>query len=163
MTRVRINGRHPEDPIWKFTNIISKYSRITADDRQFCRRTQEVLSQTASNYNLTRLLLGIVAAIDSLVLALIASRRDLLRPKSAATLFGLFSALYLIMMFASSYVEEEQHFWYWITSPWICYVLLFASRDGVSSLPGRGGCSISFIASALTPICEKLVCCLCLI
>ncbi|KAJ9664995.1 major facilitator super transporter protein [Coniosporium apollinis] len=112
---------------------------------EFCRRTQEVLSQTASNYNLTRLLLGIVAAIDSLVLALIASRRDLLRPKSAATLFGLFSALYLIMMFASSYVEEEQHFWYWITSPWICYVLLFASRDAGLAASGL-----------LIPICLRI-------
>jgi len=22
------------------------------------------------------------------------------------------------MMFASSFVEEEQHFWYWISAPW---------------------------------------------
>lgn len=29
------------------------------------------------------------------------------------------SLLYGIMMFASSYVEEEQHFWYWATTAWL--------------------------------------------
>lgn len=116
---------------------------IMADTSQFCRHTQAVLSQTASNYNLTRLVLGIAAATISLVLAVAASHRDLSQPRSAATLFGLLLALYFIMMFASSYVEEEQHFWYWITPPWICYVLLFASRDRASTLTGKGACSTS--------------------
>jgi hypothetical protein len=30
------------------------------------------------------------------------------------------------MMFATSYVEEEQHFWYWATAAWMAY--LYASK-----------------------------------
>lgn len=26
------------------------------------------------------------------------------------------------MMFATSYVEEEQHFWYWVTAAWMAYL-----------------------------------------
>lgn len=34
------------------------------------------------------------------------------------------SLLYGIMMFASSYVEEEQHFWYWATTAWLMLLWL---------------------------------------
>lgn len=31
---------------------------------------------------------------------------------------------YGVMMFASSYVEEEQHFWYWSTTAWLAFAAL---------------------------------------
>lgn len=34
--------------------------------------------------------------------------------------------LYGVMMFATSYVEEEQHFWYWATAAWMAY--LYAAK-----------------------------------
>ena len=37
---------------------------------------------------------------------------------------GLITVLYGVMMFASSYVEEEQHYWYWMTSAWLVYLAL---------------------------------------
>ena len=34
------------------------------------------------------------------------------------------TSMYSIMMFASSYVEEEHHFWYWASSGWLGLLLL---------------------------------------
>lgn len=34
----------------------------------------------------------------------------------------LITTAYGVMMFASSYVEEEQHFWYYTTTAWLAYV-----------------------------------------
>ena len=35
-------------------------------------------------------------------------------------------SMYGTMMFASSYVEEEHHFWYWASSGWLALLLLKA-------------------------------------
>lgn len=35
-------------------------------------------------------------------------------------------SMYGTMMFASSYVEEEHHFWYWASSGWLTLLLLKA-------------------------------------
>jgi hypothetical protein len=46
------------------------------------------------------------------------------------------------MMFASSYVEEEHHYWYWVTSGWITYILitqLVPTPPEVSLLMMQGG------------------------
>lgn len=45
---------------------------------------------------------------------------------SSSIPFIAITVTYGIMMFASSYVEEEQHFWYWATSAWL--VLLSFTR-----------------------------------
>lgn len=72
------------------------------------------MSNMASNYNVSRLVLGqSLAALAALAAVLLIS--------PAANLMPLFvtALLYGIMMFASSFVEEEQHFWYWVTSAWL--------------------------------------------
>ena len=35
-------------------------------------------------------------------------------------------SMYGTMMFASSYVEEEHHFWYWASSGWLALLVLKA-------------------------------------
>lgn len=85
----------------------------------FCRRAQEIMSSTASNYDVSRLVLGIALAASSLILAVVATL-----PKATfSSVHGLYFlstlALYGVMMFASSYVEEEQQFWYWMTVGWL--------------------------------------------
>ena len=49
---------------------------------------------------------------------------SLLKLNSAGLWIASMTTAYGIMMFASSYVEEEQHFWYWIASAWIAWQYL---------------------------------------
>jgi ethanolaminephosphotransferase len=84
------------------------------------------MSSAASNYNVPKLVMGIVLAASSLFLALASARRTIIASfTSCAPLLGV-SILYGVMMFASSYVEEEQHFWYWTTSAWL--LILWVKR-----------------------------------
>lgn len=82
------------------------------------------MSHTASNYNLTRLGLGVAAAAIALLMAFTASLPALRESSSTGLLFIVLTLAYGGMMFASSYVEEEQHFWYWCSSGWLAWLLL---------------------------------------
>lgn len=57
-------------------------------------------------------------------LALIAAVPIILRSFMSSIPFLLIAVAYAAMMFASSYVEEEQHFWYWTTSGWLAMLSL---------------------------------------
>lgn len=50
------------------------------------------------------------------------------------------------MMFASSYVEEEQHFWYWTTSAWI--LCLYFTRFDFSSPNGKAAIATFLLLAA---------------
>ena len=87
------------------------------------RNAQEIMSSAASNYDLPRLLIGSTLAGIAVILSLVASFRTLSTTPGASAMFFIFTVVgYGIMMFASSYVEEEQQFWYWISSGWIIYL-----------------------------------------
>ncbi|KAL1626533.1 major facilitator superfamily transporter protein [Diplodia seriata] len=100
---------------------------------EFCRAAQEALSSTASNYNVTLLIVGAVLATASMALALAVISSGLFPTSTAGIFFALLTVLYGIMMFASSYVEEEQHFWYWATSAW--YALIFVLKSRKTNVP----------------------------
>ncbi|KAL1637267.1 major facilitator superfamily transporter protein [Diplodia intermedia] len=100
---------------------------------EFCRAAQEALSSTASNYNVTLLIVGAVLATTSMALALTVISSGLFPTSTAGIFFALLTVLYGIMMFASSYVEEEQHFWYWATSAW--YALIFVLKSRKTNVP----------------------------
>lgn len=82
------------------------------------------MSNTASNYQLGRLQLGIVItflAVLAAILALVAEPR---RETSTTGIFVILTLAHGMVMFASSYVEEEQQFWYWIMSSWFAWLTL---------------------------------------
>ncbi|RDW59278.1 mannose-ethanolamine phosphotransferase LAS21 [Aspergillus mulundensis] len=88
----------------------------------FLEVSQEVMSGAASNYDVMHLLLG--TCITGL--AVLFSFPDTYKALSGHRHSGLFLVacmlLYGAMMFASSYVEEEQQFWYWISTGWVFYL-----------------------------------------
>lgn len=82
------------------------------------------MSRTASQYDVSRLVSGIVLMALSVIFASIVVLTNPMSLHIDNLFFLLVIILYGIMMFASSYVEEEQHFWYWITGGWIAYLAL---------------------------------------
>ena len=97
---------------------------LAAKRLQFSKSAQDVMSSTASNYNMARLGIGIGLA----ALATVSGIATVSTALSNFQATGLWVAFVFIahglMMFASSYVEEEQHFWYWVSSSWIGWLLL---------------------------------------
>ncbi|RYP56412.1 hypothetical protein DL771_011893 [Monosporascus sp. 5C6A] len=91
----------------------------TFDVFKWLNKAQGLMSSMASNYDMNRLIAGAIAATIALGAAIVAVA---LSPQTGAgswVPFSLITILYGIMMFASSYVEEEHHFWYWTTSAWL--------------------------------------------
>lgn len=82
------------------------------------------MSNTASNYNVQRLQIGIGLATLALITGLATASATLFEAKVTGLWFSNLTILYSIMMFASSYVEEEHHFWYWASSGWLAWLFL---------------------------------------
>jgi ethanolamine phosphate transferase 2 subunit G len=80
------------------------------------------MTSTASNYDMEKLTAGGCAALVATILAAIAATICVDVSIASWGPFVLVTILYGVMMFASSYVEEEQHFWYWATSAWFVYI-----------------------------------------
>jgi ethanolaminephosphotransferase len=88
---------------------------------------QETMSSTASNYDVPSLVLGTSLAFLSVILTF--STLPKLRPITPQGIaYVLVLILYSILMFASSYVEEEHNFWYWAASAWFFYLFISSSR-----------------------------------
>lgn len=86
------------------------------------RRAQELMSSMASNYDMSRLALGQGLAVAAVVASLaVLGLQGFQQAGSPKPLFML-AASYGPMMFASSYVEEEHHFWYWTCTLWLAYL-----------------------------------------
>ncbi|KAK4548447.1 hypothetical protein LTR36_009357 [Oleoguttula mirabilis] len=99
----------------------------------FISTAQGALSTAASSYDIPRMATGMVLSAVALALAVL-SFPSLWPPTTASLFFSTTSVLYGIMMFASSYVEEEQHFWYWLTPAWI---LILTAKGASRTADGR--------------------------
>lgn len=89
----------------------------------------------ASNYDMPRLFLGQAAALAAVMAAVAAVALCLAaEPESAFIPFAGILLAYGVMMFASSYVEEEHHFWYWAATAWLGYLGLKGYKRYVGSL-----------------------------
>jgi ethanolaminephosphotransferase len=89
---------------------------------KFCKDAQSIMSGTASNYDVPRLIAGAaLATLSFLGSAHVALQQRSLRNVDGAVFLAAI-ILYGVMMFASSYVEEEQHYWYWLATGWFAYL-----------------------------------------
>ncbi|KAK5121940.1 hypothetical protein LTR85_004512 [Meristemomyces frigidus] len=118
------NAQRDEGATWE-----AAYGPFT----HFISRAQDTLSTVASSYDIPRMVLGIAMSTAALVLAML-PLPSLWPPSTASIFFALTGLLYGVMMFASSYVEEEQHFWYWLTPAWI---LILTAKSVAKTVDGR--------------------------
>ncbi|KAI9641559.1 major facilitator super transporter protein [Ciborinia camelliae] len=86
---------------------------------KWLKEAQELMSGTASDYDVKKLITGQSFAALTLVMAAVAAGPFILDHFKASIPLLAISLLYGIMMFATSYVEEEQHFWYWTSTGWL--------------------------------------------
>ncbi|KAG6001784.1 hypothetical protein E4U21_003801 [Claviceps maximensis] len=92
------------------------------------RNAQELMSGMASNYDLSKLALGLGLAAVATVSSIIAMLSFVKNSHVMAWPISAVAVLYGVMMFASSFVEEEQHFWYWTLTIWIAYLGVTSMR-----------------------------------
>ncbi|EFR03310.1 GPI ethanolamine phosphate transferase 2 [Nannizzia gypsea CBS 118893] len=117
----------------------------------FLRTAQTIMSSTASNYNLARLYQGIAFSGISFLLSLYACVQKGRNGTAAVGYIFLVLSGYGALMFASSYVEEEQHFWYWMTSGWIFYLYWKSSNRQER----KSAYASAFILAALTRVMRR--------
>ncbi|EGD90213.1 hypothetical protein H112_02685 [Trichophyton rubrum D6] len=117
----------------------------------FLRTAQIMMSSTASNYNLPRLYEGIAFSGIAFMLSLYACMQKGRNGTAAVGYMFLVLLGYGALMFASSYVEEEQHFWYWMASGWIFYLYWKSSNNHKV----KSGYVSAFVIATLTRIMRR--------
>ncbi len=80
------------------------------------------MSSTASSYDLQRLQVGISLIVLAVISSLVVSSAMLLEARGTGLWASSILILHGCMMFASSFVEEEHHFWYWASSGWLTWL-----------------------------------------
>lgn len=104
---------------------MSPDERSTRTHYKFLHSAQSLMSGAASSYKLSMLYSGtLLSAFACLVSAVVAYYTLSTSRVSSMGFLVITSILHGAMMFASSFVEEEQQFWYWITSAWAVYIHL---------------------------------------
>ena len=98
----------------------------------FLYKAQRTLSGAASDYDVSKLQLGVLLSTLSIACATFSM---FLLPNQLAMgicSVALIAISYGVTMFASSYVEEEHQFWYWTTGGWL--VILYSKGIRWSSM-----------------------------
>ncbi|KAK2734014.1 major facilitator super transporter protein [Myotisia sp. PD_48] len=101
----------------------------------FLKDAQLVTSNAASNYNLTSLHVGLlIGQIAALCIALSSWREQVRDRKEWGSIayFAFIAGGYHCLIFGSSFVEEEQQFWYWMLSGWIALLYFRQYSPGIS-------------------------------
>lgn len=82
------------------------------------------MSNAASKYDISRLNFSVIIAVLANIAALAACTTRMTIRNPALLWICSLAFLYGVMMFASSYVEEEHQFWYWVASSWCGWLFL---------------------------------------
>ena len=109
----------------------SIYDRIAAY-LALLYNAQDTLSGAATEYNTGRLLIGLLSA-TMLVLSALATAR--FRPdisRSTVLWISIIMLSQALSMFSSSFIEEEHHVWHWLSTGWMAWLYMAASRRTTS-------------------------------
>ncbi|KIW97390.1 uncharacterized protein Z519_02782 [Cladophialophora bantiana CBS 173.52] len=94
--------------------------------KAFLYKAQNLLSGTASNYDLTSMQAGIGLSVLALALCMPSFVHGILLAGVDGVILLLIMIAYAVTMFASSYVEEEHQFWYWTLAG---YMVILHCKD----------------------------------
>ncbi|MCJ1472837.1 major facilitator super transporter protein [Lambiella insularis] len=120
---------------WTAVQALFKDGEESSEDKirlltEFLQAAQRILSSAASNYDVSKLQLGLTVvamACGFAVASLVAQGEE------SSSIWTVVLALgYGTMMFASSFVEEEHHFWYWVTCGWLTWLYLKLSQKDLT-------------------------------
>ena len=95
---------------------------ILTHAEQVLKKSQSLMTSAATNYEVNKMATGLFLAIIATSLAIFLSWGAVLKHRPSNITLVVTWSLHGVMMFASSYVEEEQQFWYWMTSAWLFYI-----------------------------------------
>ncbi|KFY48013.1 hypothetical protein V495_01682 [Pseudogymnoascus sp. VKM F-4514 (FW-929)] len=102
---------------------------LLGDLIKWSKQAQGIMSSTASNYDMTKLYAGQAIGMLSITLSVLSVAPVL----GKSWVFTGIILLYSVMMFASSYVEEEHNFWYWAASGWIAVLIFKTARNSLTT------------------------------
>ncbi|KAL9587559.1 MAG: hypothetical protein Q9212_000136 [Teloschistes hypoglaucus] len=114
--------------LWSRLERLSREDTTTIGDFKvaalytFLKDAQDVMSKTATDYSTSKLYLGIVLGTLAALPAWLIALPLLQRAKLVGSWFSLLTLTYGVLMFASSYVEEEQQYWYLMASTWLFWL-----------------------------------------
>lgn len=137
--RPKADEEHQDIDAWvlmiiKVCLLMALNRPLKLTNKQWLNKASELMSSTASDYDVSKLVTGQVVAATGLLLASIAVAPTIANSIRNSAPFILITLLYGTMMFASSYVEEEHHFWYWAATAWL--MLLWVKGYAISNKLG---------------------------
>lgn len=114
------SGLMEVEHLWKTCDTLEKDAPSDAINqcRNFAAKAQKILSKAASNYNIVKMYLGFFATLLSVICLSYGLQLNFFVLQFSHLSYTFVALAYATMMFASSFVEEEQQFWYWLTVPY---------------------------------------------
>ncbi|EXJ62486.1 hypothetical protein A1O7_02923 [Cladophialophora yegresii CBS 114405] len=113
--------------------------------KSFLYKAQNLLSGTASNYDLISMQIGIGLSTVGFALCLPHFLKGILQAGFDGAFLLLVMLSYAITMFASSYVEEEHQFWYWTLAG---YLVILYCKDNRFEVTGSNSSPHALVGGA---------------